>query len=539
MLKTLMILRLRGLKDAMFNRRRGKQTTGKGMTVLLALLVVYCVAVFLGMFGLVFASIRAPFSALGMGWVYYALAGILVTMLCFVGSIFFTQSIIFEAKDNEMLLSMPISPAVILASRMAVLLLINYAYAAVILLPCGVVIGWLEGVTAGGVVRFIVASLLLPLLPTALSCVGGWLIAMATSRMRNKNVITILLSLLLMGAYFAFCFNAQNYIERLMRNGAAIGTAIERALPPFYAMGLALENGDGLQLLHLAAWCVLPFALVYALLSRSYIGIVTSKRGTRSVRYRQGRVRVLGVRQAVMRKELRHVIDNANYLLNACMGAILSVALAAVTLIKGDSLLSMITMSYAPGVDLSGYMMPVACAMECFMLSMCLVSAPSVSLEGKNLWLLQSIPIAAGDILMGKAYAHMAICLPASVVSSLMFMLALPMSAAEAIAMLVLPAALVCLMAMLGVAINLRFPRFDFVNDTAVVKSSMSTMLAMLLGMGLVLLMGFGYGFAVAYGCNGIALLYGFAALLLLGSAALYRYLTRHAQERFDRLNQQ
>lgn len=539
MLKTLMKLRLRGLKDAMFNRRHGKQATGKGMIVLLVLLAVYCVAAFLGMFGLVFASIRAPFSALGMGWVYYAMAGILVTMLCFVGSVFFTQSIIFEAKDNEMLLSMPISPAMILGSRMAVLLLINYAYATVILLPCGVVIGSLEGVTLAGAVRFVLASLLVPLLPSALSCAAGWLIAMATSRMRNKNLITILLSLLLMGAYFAFCFNAQNYIAYLMQNGAAIGTAIQRTLPPFYAMGLALENGDALQLLHLAAWCILPFALVYALLSRSYIGIVTSRRGARGARYRQGRMRAGGVRQAVMRKELHHVLDSANYLLNGCVGAILSLALAAVTLIKGDSLLSTITLSYAPGVDMTGYMMPAACALECFMLSMCLISAPSVSLEGKNLWLVQSIPVCAGDILMGKAYAHMAICLPASVISSLLYMAALPMGILEAIALLMLPAALVCLMALLGVAINLRFPRFDYINDTAVIKSSMSTLFSMLSGMGLVLLMAFGYGFAVAYGWNGTALLYGYTALLLAGSAALYRYLTRHAQERFDQLNQQ
>ena len=47
MLKTLIRVRLRGLLDSMLNRRRGKAgTDGKKKLLLLAIVAIYCIAVF-------------------------------------------------------------------------------------------------------------------------------------------------------------------------------------------------------------------------------------------------------------------------------------------------------------------------------------------------------------------------------------------------------------------------------------------------------------------------------------------------------------
>ncbi len=475
MLKTLLKIRWKGLLYNMFARRRGKKNSGKGMMILFAFLLLYLVAAFGLMFGFMFYSMYEPFNAIDMGWLYYSLAAVLSTMLCFIGSVFFTQTMLFDAKDNELLLSLPIKPATIIGSRILLLLLINYGYSLLIMAACGVVRCFVAPVTALDVVRYVLCCLLLPLLPSTLSCIVGGLIALIISRLRNKNLFSLLLSLVFLGAYFAVCFNMQDYIEKMVKNGAAIGEAIQKALPPFYAMGLAMQNGDWLQLLIFALWCIVPFALVFLLLSRTFIRIATSKRGQKKVKYEAKAMHASSVRWSGTCKELRRLVNSSAYMLNGCLGSILSVAVAVLTLFKGEGILQTLANVYAGGADVSAFAMPMACIIECFTLSMSILSAPSISLEGKNIWLLQSMPMTAADVLMPKVYMHLIITVPASLLSSLMYALALPMGTLDIVLIFLVPLLITVTMALLGVVVNLRWPRFDYTNETMVVKQSASS----------------------------------------------------------------
>ena len=539
MLKVLLKIRLKALADSMFNRHRGKKSGGKGMKALLVFLLIYCVVVFGGMFGAMFYSMYEPFSSLQMDWLYYSLGAVLAAMLCFVGSVFFTQSTLYDAKDNDLLLSMPIRPSAIVGSRLLLLLLLNYGYSLLITLPCGVVRCFLGPVTAGGVIRYVLYALLLPLIPTTLSCIVGGLIALLISRVRNKSLVTMVMSLAFMGVYFAVCFNLQSYIDTMIRNGAAIGAAIQKALPPFYAADLAISEGSWLQLLRFSAWCVLPFAAVFALLSRGFIRIATMKKGARKVKYQAKAMHSASVRWALTRKELIHLGNSAPYMLNGCLGAILCVALAVLVAIRGESILQGLTDIYAAGLgDISGFVMPIACVLECFTLSMTIVSAPSISLEAKNLWLLQSAPIRAGDVLMSKVLMHLIVAVSASVVSSLVLVLALPMSAVDAVLLFIVPLVLCLFMALLGVVVNLHWPRLDYTNETVVIKQSASVMITMFSGMGVVLLPALLYGLLLRRFMGLQLTLAIYAGLLAIACFVMYDYLTHRAEKAFANLNQ-
>ena len=52
-----------------------------------------------------------------------------------MGSVFTAQTQLYNARDNEMLLAMPIPSAAILGSRMIMLLLLNYFYEAIVAIP--------------------------------------------------------------------------------------------------------------------------------------------------------------------------------------------------------------------------------------------------------------------------------------------------------------------------------------------------------------------------------------------------------------------
>ena len=75
---------------------------------------------------------------------------------------------------------MPVPPGMILLSRMAALLAMNFVLELVVALP--VFVSWLQyGETSGtGITAFVVIVLALPLFSLAVSCLFAWLVSLVT-----------------------------------------------------------------------------------------------------------------------------------------------------------------------------------------------------------------------------------------------------------------------------------------------------------------------------------------------------------------------
>ena len=134
MLKSLVKIRLQGLFFRSLKTAK-KESTSFGKIIFMLLIIGYVAVVFGLMFGVMFNEILKPFSLIGYEWLYFGIMGILVVLLCFIGSVFVTQREIYGAKDNELLLSMPIKTKDILLSRVFVLLIVNYLYEALFVVP--------------------------------------------------------------------------------------------------------------------------------------------------------------------------------------------------------------------------------------------------------------------------------------------------------------------------------------------------------------------------------------------------------------------
>ena len=187
MFKALLRVQLSGLRSffAGMSRSKKKQTPAK--TVGYALLMLYVLGAFGFMFYNYFGALAAPFRAVGAPWLYFALFAIVDFALMFVGSIFTAKAQLFEAKDNELLLSMPIPPRMIVASRMVMLLVLNAVFELPVAVPALLV--WCRSGAAApaGVAGFVLVCLLLPFFSVSLSALMAWLISLLTARVRNKS----------------------------------------------------------------------------------------------------------------------------------------------------------------------------------------------------------------------------------------------------------------------------------------------------------------------------------------------------------------
>ncbi len=524
MLRILIKAQLQSVLASLTRTSKGKRLSVAGAVLLMAFLAV----IFLSFFGFTFYALALALPGMGLGWFYFALAAIMAFALGFIGSVFTAQQQLFAARDNELLLAMPIRPRDILGARMAVLLLLDYALTLIVLLPAGAVWLMVVGGTAGGIFGFVLSALLLPLIIMCFTCLFAWLLALISSRMRNKTVVTLVLYLAFLAAYFYFYMNLQQLLTELIANSEQIAGAFV-AVYPLYAFGQA-SLGSWLHIAGFAACCVIPFALVYAILSRGFLAVTTRRPSVKKLVYRERALKTSGVGAALLRKELGRFAANGMYILNAAMGSVLTVAAAVALIIYRDEAMQLLSV-LPEGMGEGAVILAL-----CFLNATDVISAPSISLESKTLWLLKSLPVPAGRILMAKVNLHLVIALPPTLIASACCCIALPFPPAGA-AMVVLIPALTCVFgALLGVAVNLRYPKFDYINETAVIKNSMSVTVTLFGSWALLAAAALLYGLALRRVMGMTAYLYICAALLAALCAALYLSLRRSGARRFAEL---
>lgn len=475
-----------------FQSGRSGKRRSTGRIVLYALLMVYVVVALCGLFSMTAYTLCGPLVGAGMGWLYFALMGITATALGVVGSVLMAYSGLYQARDNELLLAMPIPAWKILLARMTGIYAVSLLMEAAVLVPAMAVYQVVAGFSAAALVCGVALLLLLPLLAVTLSCLLGWLIARVSARMRRKNLAVLVLSLLGLGAYFWGITRINSLLALLLVNGEAVGGVVRRVLYPFYQMGWAALGSFG-ALTIFTALVAAAFALTWAILSRGFVRLATDKRGAVRVKYREDRVRVRNLDRALLDREFARFWATPIYALNCGLGSVFLLAGAVMALVKREMLLEIL--AQIPGLAGAGPLM--ACAAVGLMAATGTVTAPSISLEGKAVWLLQSLPVSCWQVLRAKLRLHMLLTgIPALLFAAVLCWV-LAAGALVSTLTLAFSVLIVLLLGAVGLAANLKLPNLNWTNETVAVKQSASVMVTL-----------FG-GWALLFGLVGLYLLAG------------------------------
>lgn len=316
------------------DKKSGKHRSAKGV-VGWGLLYLLLFA-FLGvMFGAAAAALCAPMLTAGMGWLYWCLMGLIAIFFGVFGSVFNTYSSLYQAKDNDLLLSMPIPTSRILLARLSGVYAMGLMYELIVMIPTVVI--WLVNApfSIAGTIHTLLIPLVLSLLILVLSAILGWVVALIAARVKHKNIITVLVSLVFIAAYYYLYARAYSFIQMLLLNLDTVGSRLKTALYPLYHMGMAAQ-GNVLSMIIFMAIVAAAFAIVYLVLSRSFLRLATANRGAARIAYKEQRGKVKPVRRALLQKEFSRFTGSANYMLSCGVGVILMPVSAAVFVWKAD-----------------------------------------------------------------------------------------------------------------------------------------------------------------------------------------------------------
>lgn len=99
----------------------------------------------------------------------------------------------------------------------------------------------------------------------------------------------------------------------------------------------------------------------------------------------------------------------------------------------------------------------------------------SLSLEGKNLWVIRSLPVEMKTIINAKMLFNILLVLPASLICTVVFMIQFRVTIIQSFLYLAIAVITVLLSTVWGMWINVHFPNYDWDNEVEVIKQGMGT----------------------------------------------------------------
>lgn len=504
--------------DAKKNKARSKGS-------IIAYFVVFGVLLLflLGVFFALSATLGNALANTENEWLYFSIMSVMAMFLGIFGSVFNTYSSLYLAKDNELLLSMPIPPSKILVSRIALVFGLSFLYSGLVWLPT-MAYYWIVGsVTPLKVVYEILIGLLISFLVTVLTCALGWIVATVSKKIKSKSIIVVLISLLFFGAYYFVCMRMTEFIRLMILNIDKVSRAMQRW---GYVLVLIGRGSCG-ETTAFALFALITIALTAVciwILSKTFIKIVTSSsKGRVKVKAKDLSSKVLSVKKALFLREVKRYLSSPNYILNSSMGLVFMPLIVVVLLIKRPALLVLLEGMKAGSPDIFAFMPVIVLAISCALIGMNTVSEPSVSYEGKSFWIIRSLPVSSKDIISAKLRFHIVLNAYPMIACILITGILMKFSVVADILLCISAFIYICFTGLMGMILGISHANLIWTDETMLLKQNTTIFIVFVID-GLAPIALAGLGVALRHVFNG----YVFLALFIVIMSVIVIVMRKH-----------
>ncbi len=444
------------------------------MTMLVIMLGVYCFGIGYGL------------GSIGLASIIPAYAFTITSLLVMFFTVFKASGILFAFKDYDMLMALPFQTTTVITSRFLLMYGMNMLFSLVIMLPMGITYCLWTHPQMLFYGMWLIAIFVTPLVPMTIAAVLGSIISAISSRFKHTNLVSIVLSFAILIVFMGVSMSAGRMSSSQIdiKQLASLGTMLSKKMNQIYPLvGIFEKAVVQYNIVAFLAFLVISVVWYYVfvkIVSLKYKSINTglTTHQTKS-NYKLQSLKASSPFKALYGKEMKRFFSSYLYVLNVGTGAVLLLVGSIACFILGiDKMQQIIGMPNINSmiINLVPFVISALLAMTC-------TSAVSLSLEGKNLWILQSAPIDAATIYRSKMAVNAAILLPVSILSSLFMSLSLKSNIVSILWMFVTPLAYVGLTSVWGIFINLKMPNFTWESEVTVIKQSMASMLGIIGGM--------------------------------------------------------
>lgn len=400
----------------------------------------------------------------------------LTMLILFVFGVFKAGGVLFRKNGYDIFSSLPITQVQIVLARFVRMYVENLLMALVLLLPGLAVYGWL---LRPGILFYLLGFLGIlaaPLLPVALSALFGALVTGIACRMKHKSLVISGLSILFVLASLGLSSSLAGLEgnitpEMLIELSETVLAILERFCPPAAWLGSAMvQENVSVSLLCLLLFLGV-FAAVTALVSANFHTICRKLYSTAARHdYQMEKLQTSSVLTSLCKREFKRYFSSSVYVSNTIIGPILGTVFAASLLFAG---LDTLEAALGLPLDLQIFVPFLLAGIFCLMNT----TSVSISMEGKNWWILKTLPLSGKTILDAKLLMSLLLLLPFFLVSEVLLVIALKPAFWELLWLVLLPALLILFSCVFGLTANLLLPSFNWDSESSVVKQSASSLI--------------------------------------------------------------
>lgn len=431
--------------------------------------------------------------------ILFALFMCFSSIFIFMTNLFKVNGLLYGTKDYEMLISMPINKKTIILSKLFELYIYNLIYTLLFMIPAFIVYASNISLTLLFILLFFLTLLIIPIVPLIISSFVGLFINIISIKFKHKNIVNTILMLLftIVAIYYSSQLKMTSSIDM-----ANISKTIINYFNNFYPLTnvyMNIINICSLKDFFLFVLVSGVLLLLFIFILNKFYEIINNKlKESNLTSFVYKKSKKTNVLKALYHKEIKRYFSSPNYVLNTAMGSIL---LTLVTIIYafmgGDKVEALLQ---TPGlIDMINNLCPLIITLFCLM--NCSTYA-SISLEGKNLWIIKTIPVSALEIFKAKILVNLTILIPTIIINSTILIFIIKGSFIIYLFMILIALLASFFISLLGLYINIKNPVFDWKNEITVIKQGMSSFLTIFSGLILgiiIILIGNNISFNIIY----------------------------------------
>lgn len=460
--------------------------------------------------GIILIMLIAYCGGMAYGYVYLGMIDLIPSIALFISSLFTLSFSLFKSNgelfgfyDYDQVMSLPLTVRTIINSRFLNMYIWNTLIAFIVMFPMGIIYILFEQPAFISYLMWFISIFLVSLIPTAVATIFGAVVTAISVKFKYTSAVATFLSIALLIVFMLLSMSVATsdigFGELFDFQTGTINADAFSTLAPYISDRLnqfylptklfkeAIVDGKILSFLIFAGISIGLYMLLLLLLPIKYKQINTAltshiSRGN----YKVGVLRQSGMLLALYKKTIMRILKSTVCATNLLVGCVLAILLAVMVLTAGPEkiLQSLDLVDYFPIVkNVAGYVIAA-------MVSMSNTAAISLALEGKNIWLIKSLPISPKTLYDSYLLSNLTFTIPTSIVCSILFSIALNTSFIETILIIITPLIFSLFTAVAGIFIGNRMAYYDWQDETQLIKQSMMSLIGMLGGMIIILLFG-------------------------------------------------
>ena len=392
-------------------------------------------------------------------------------------TIFYSNGILFGSRDIETLLSLPLKSSDIISSKFMFMYLLNFLIGFIFMLPGGIVWVLNGSLNVLQIILYFTSIIFVPLIPMCIAACMGMIVVIVSSYFKRKNVIALIFSFVMIGIIGYIAVSAMK-----SGNEDSIEIMLSKQITELYPIsGLFVQHTNFPMYIGMGLFIAFSTAVFYI-----FVKIVAMKYGLLNTlakttsRYSDNKTSYnrKTIFLALYKNEMGRFLSSYMAVLNAGLGVILLCVFSIFLLFN-----SVEQIGESSGIEnINEYLSNFAPLFIASMLSLSCPAASAISLEGKNIWILQSSPVKVKMILNSKIAVNLTLHLIGYMISIFAFMIKLDMNFIQVINLIIVPICYSIFITVIGISLNKKYPNYEWESEMMVVKQSMPVIVSGLVG---------------------------------------------------------